>query len=399
MKAFYKRIVATATAAAVILTSTLVLGAPKGVSAATGGEKHTHKICCETAHGDCAHENVEFEPFSFEFDSEDSQYILRGQNLYLTENIEMPEKSRLFVEKGVTNICLNGFSITKNGDEIIDINIIDGEDAVLNICDCRGGGSIKAIPGSKEEYFECIRVIDGSVLNIYGGTISGGSDTCGIYIHSSSKNPVQAAKGGTVNIYGGKVYSEDNCAVYSDGKNNTVTVYGGEVSSDTWYSICADKGNDTVTICGGNASQSIYNDAGSTLEIKGGNVSSESDSAIYNFGSLIISGGDISSVNDCAIRNYNGGESEINSGNVSSEQDYAILNFNGARLEISGGNISSAESYAIQNNNGAESEINGGIVSSPIRNSAGGTLKIKDGEVRSENKGRRSEVRAIFGSV
>lgn len=55
----------------------------------------------------------------------------------MTKDIELTENQRIFVEKGTTNICLNGYSIKKEGDQIIDINNIGGEYAELNICDCK----------------------------------------------------------------------------------------------------------------------------------------------------------------------------------------------------------------------------------------------------------------------
>lgn len=112
------------------------------------------------------------------------------------------ENSRIFVEKGVSNLCLNGHSITKANGQIIDINQIDGQSAELNICDCAGTGKI--INTSPVSGYACIAVIDDSRFNLYGGCIDGGKLAGGA---------VCVWNNGTLNASGGEIISDMNPVV------------------------------------------------------------------------------------------------------------------------------------------------------------------------------------------
>ena len=124
---------------------------------------------------------------------------MRGKSYYLTKDIVLGENSRIFVEKGVSNLCLNGHSITKANGQIIDINQIDGQSAELNICDCVGTGKI--INTSPVSGYACIAVIDDSRFNLYGGCIDGGKLTGGA---------VCVWNNGTLNASGGEIISDMN---------------------------------------------------------------------------------------------------------------------------------------------------------------------------------------------
>lgn len=127
---------------------------------------------------------------------------MRGKSYYLTKDIVLGENSRIFVEKGVSNLCLNGHSITKANGQIIDINQIDGQSAELNICDCAGTGKI--INTSPVSGYACIAVIDDSRFNLYGGCIDGGKLAGGA---------VCVWNNGTLNASGGEIISDMNPVV------------------------------------------------------------------------------------------------------------------------------------------------------------------------------------------
>lgn len=195
VKILINRVISAVVAFAVTLSCILVFDMPQ--KAAAEGT-HSHKACAGTAHDGCTHGNIEFEPYP---DIENNGgIILRGKSYYLTKDIVLSENSRIFVEKGVSNLCLNGHSITKANGQIIDINQIDGQSAELNICDCVGTGKIENT--SETSGYACITVIDDSSFNLYSGGIDGGAQGGGIEVCNSAS---WIGAGGTANIYGGSV--------------------------------------------------------------------------------------------------------------------------------------------------------------------------------------------------
>ncbi len=376
MKTTSKRITAIVTAA-VTLTVCMVFDVPERIAAAAE-ETHSHKLCGGTEHDGCTHGDIEFQPLTYTFTDDKPQWIIRGQNVYLTSDIEMPDDGRLFVEKGVTNLCLNGYSIKKNGDEIIDMNNIGGEYAELNICDCKGGGGIVNTSVSGEEDLSCIAAIDNVTLNVYGGTIDGGKSAAAIDSHKTT-----GQKGGDVNIYGGEIKAEDGCGIYLfDDANASLSVYGGEITSgENGYSIYSRSSGNTVTVCGGNISGTIRNNSDSTLKIEDGNVSSTQYFAIDNYGLFDLSGGSISSSgSDSTIENC--GTINITGGSVSGDVTYEIINYKGT-VTISGGTVEGSK-YLLWNKTNASADIKGGELIGENYDCFwnNGTLSISGGEIK-----------------
>lgn len=377
MRPIFKRIAAAFTAAALTICLMPEISKP---TAAAAEEKHTHKVCGGLTHDGCTHEDIEFEPFAFTFDENTPQCIIRGKSVYLTGDIELNDNNRIFVEKGVTNLCLNGHSIKKGGsfgDCIIDINTIDGVPAELNICDCKGGGSIiNTSTAEREEYYGLISVLDDSVLNLYGGTIDAGLYCTAVTVNDTG-SPL---KSGPVNIYGGKIKAGDGhgLCLYEDA-NAALFVYGGEITSDGGFSIISNAGN-TAAIYGGNISATVKNRRGSTLTIDDGTVSSGTSYAIDNYGSLYISGGSISSKADTTIENV--GTTEITGGTISGESAYVITNYKNADLKISGGTFNAA-TYLLYNRASASADIKGGRLVGGTEYCFwnNGTLNISYGEI------------------
>lgn len=428
MKKNIKKITSLVIAFVIIFTSAVAFNIPKMVASAGG--THVHKACIGLTHEGCTHEDIEFEPYPG-----DTGMIIRGKNYYLTKDIVLGENDRIFVEKGVSTLCLNGHSITKDNGQIIDINNIDGQKAELNICDCTGTGTIKNI--SLSNSYACINVIDDSTLNMYSGTIDGG---IGSGIHAEVSEGDWTGSGGSVNIYGGRILSDDNACIYlshvtgcgcwDDEKapctyphyTNSLSVYGGELRSSGYFTInVLGKGN-KVSICGGKiiGSADLYD----TLKIKcedadvsisGGEVISEKYDAVYMLqGTLKISGGIINSTsnaifnsedceicidggvinggtkinsnskNDSAIRNY--GTLKISNGTINGTGIYAIKNHKDAVFEISGGTIDTSQ-YALYNMSDGLADIKGGSLTTTGYYSVwnNGTLNISGGEIKASN--------------
>lgn len=428
MKKIIKKITSLVIALVIIITSAVAFNIPKMVASAE--VTHIHKACIGLTHEGCTHEDIEFEPYPG-----DTGMILRGKNYYLTKDIVLGENDRIFVEKGISTLCLNGHSITKDNGQIIDINNIDGQTAELNICDCTGNGRIENI--SDTNGYACINVIDDSTLNIYGGTIDGGAVGSGIHAEISEG---WTGNGGAVNIYGGAIQAKDNACIYLchvtdcgcwNDENapclyppctNSLSVYGGEMHSSGYFTIDVLGKGSKVSICGGKiiGSADLYD----TLKIKcedadvsisGGEVVSEKYDAVYLLqGTLKVSGGIINSPsnaiynsedceicidggvinggtkinsnskNDSAIRNY--GTLKISNGTINGTGIYAIKNHKDAVLEISGGAIDTSQ-YALYNISGGLADIKGGSLTTTGYYSVwnNGTLNISGGEIKASH--------------
>lgn len=418
-------------ALAVMLTA-VVFDVPEKMSAAAE-ESHSHKVCVGTAHDGCTHENIEFKPYP---NDSDKAIVFRGDSFYLTEDIVLSGNSRFFVEKGVANLCLNGHSIKKDNGQIIDINNIDGQQAELNICDCQGTGTIKNT--SDVSGYACVTVIDGTKFNLYSGNVDGGDNGCGIEICNSQS---WTQNGGIVKIYGGKIQTNNNSAIWVRDKGCSLSIYGGEIKSENYFTLCTGNENEgenstiniyggkiigssdiydtvrlqgkdsTVTINGGEVISdkfnavdcwkgdlkitggtikaggcAIWNSKNRNVRIEGGTIQAESKpensykSAIINYGSLKISGGNVTGNGSYAIQNYDNGSLEIEGGNIKGA-GYALYNRKDGSAIIKGGNLSSTNGYYAVWNNG-NLDISGGKINAsytPVTNH--GTLNISSGEI------------------
>ena len=129
---------------------------------------------------------------------------LSGGNVYLTGDATPTETITV---TGTVNLCLNGHSITSSADYAIEVS--DG--AVLNLCDCKGSGTVS---GDDVGIYS-----EGGTVNVYGGTVNG--EYQGIYNYYENS---------TVNIYGGTV---NGVIEIADG---SVTVSGGIIDAIFNYS-------------------------------------------------------------------------------------------------------------------------------------------------------------------
>lgn len=160
-----------------------------------------------------------------------------------------------------------------------------------------------------------------------------------------------------------------------------------------------------------NNSNVIVNEG--TIDIKNGDITSESGKAIYNKGTVTIDGCNLLSRTVNTVVNVSGssltvnGESTIsslstanatisnqsnstviiNNGTISAVTKEAVNNLAGAKLYVNGGTITS-DSYRGVTNKG-EVEVSGGIVKSTsnqgINNASGATIKITGGTIKSSS--------------
>lgn len=382
MNKLIKKVVSAVTALAVTLSVAVMFDVPEKISAAAE-ESHSHKVCVGTAHDGCTHENIEFEPFP-----DDATTILRGKNYYLTKNIELSGLQRIFVEKGVTNLCLNGYSImsVKETDgEVIDINQIDYQTAELNICDCKGGGKIGST--SENAQYSCISVIDESTLNIYSGTVDAGAAD-GIHINNFEDDKGDN-KGGTVNIYGGTIQSDNGAAIYIHHPDTALNVYDGKICSSGNNAIYTEGERSTVSICGGEVigSASDYyalkvSNESSSVTISGGSVIGENYGAVYcQNGTLNVSGGEIiGNASDGYALRVNGEDASANiSGGSVIGKNYRAAYCQKGTLNITGGEVKTEDATGTCIYNMDTLVISGGTVSCDgyyaVFNSDGGSLR------------------------
>ncbi len=191
------------------------------------GLPHEHPICGKTcSHTDNEHTNIEWKPVS------DLDAITGAGNYYLTQDVT---SSKTWTCSSNVNLCLNGHSITRNGDGNA-INVT--QNATFTLCDCDGSnaGNGKII-GSSGRYG--VKIESNGTFFMYSGSISGKGT--GVEVSSYSKFNMYggAIEGNTwhgvrnygiFNMYDGVIKGNDRCGVYNT--ENTFNMYGGSITGN-----------------------------------------------------------------------------------------------------------------------------------------------------------------------
>ncbi len=399
-----KKIISVLTAFCLML---IMFELPEKAIAAAGGSggAHVHKACNGLAHDGCNHEDITYEPFP----DYETAHIFRGKSYYLTDDVVIDTSTdqgrRFFVEEGVTNICLNGFSIKKAGGEIIDIDYVRSRSATLNICDCRGGGKIENTlnDDSDDAFYAAVSVINDCELNVYGGTIDGGEKGVGVRL---AKNSTDLA-GGTANIYGGAIKAADNFGVWLCDTDTSLNVYGGSITSTGCCAISVEDERCSVSISGGevigsaNGDEAIYiKGENAKVTISGGSVIGENHTAIRCVkGTLEITGGEVKLEKASGSAITNKAAFVLSGGKITCKGNYAIENYGNANLTISGGTVK-ANSYILYNRPDGLASITGGNLLPDTYNFAwnNGTLNISGGIFGAENSGTEKYI-SNFGTL
>lgn len=199
---------------------------------------------------------------------------------------------------GNVNICLNGHKL--------EACIVPNDNAVLNICDCRGGGTITNSGG----HVICYKN-NNITVNIYGGTLETPYDKANTIVDFEDKT------GNILNIYGGTVKHSGTGSVTAIGSRTlTVNLYGGEVAAAKADGIVVRNGklnlcgNTKITVPTGYDSIKVYNkeliDANG---YSGGNISilceelSDRDTVVKNVSDTTAAKFTLSDKNDnCVLK-------------------------------------------------------------------------------------------------
>ena len=200
---------------------------------------------------------------------------------------------------GQVYLCLNGCTLSYSGYVFSDSDSIGGmilldDEAVLNICDCKGGGSIVYDHNSSTWRKSTILVKGKSTLNLYGGSVikENGTETTAVDLNYYA--------GANFHMYGGKVENRstknayNTYAVYVGGKpgdqvkRSDVKLYEGEVGS-RGYGIRVFIASPSILVAGGKIESDntaiAVGDASLTLQGKPIIKTTEDDSAAIKVGS------------------------------------------------------------------------------------------------------------------
>ena len=415
------------------------------------------------------------------FNQKNATLKITGGSIQSEKNGAVYNKGTLEVTGG----AIEGYSaIVNEGTATVGgtVQLFNNEQEYVTISN-RNGASLTITGGTIEaKNSNVIRNEAEGTINITGGNLSSqGSNAISnfgtIQISGTAKvtnseglnTPTIANIGSAdLTIKGGSVQTENHIAIYNTAES-TLTITGGNIQSKTSggvynegilgitggtveginaivnegranvggtvqllnkgqnYAIISNRNNATLTLTGGtlvaNSSNVIKNDAGGTVNIKGGNLRSDVN-AISNYGKMEISGTaqitNDGTLNTPAIANNSGASLTITGGTIKSENHMAIYNARGSTVEITGGSIQSKyntvnnsgtmkvggtaqitndgikvgsqETYPnIYNQNGATLTVEGGTItsenSSAIHNCSGATLRISGGNIRAKKSG------------
>lgn len=186
---------------------------------------------------------------------------------------------------------------------------------------------------------------------------------------------------------------EMSCTVFNPA-NGMIKLSGATVKSEKFYAVINQGTSSKLIMSGG----SVSSDSGSALgnygiiEISGGTVYSKTGLAVNTAGngsSVTVSGGTVNSLSGYGIANMgNGSTVTVTGGTVSSESGYAIANYNTCKVNLSGGTVSSITGVGIANMKGGNAAIsNGATVNATSGNAifSNGKLAVSGGTIHSDS--------------
>ncbi len=235
MKRLFSLLMATVLAAALLPADLRVKAAAIDTAINAAGDSNT------VEEADHVHDEITFTAWS-----DPTSLPTEAGHYYLTVNVML--SSKWYAAPGVTDICLNGHSITGQTELAGD----ESGQVVLDLYDCKEAGALTVSGGtllniSSNAVFnmyggsisgcdhsgECIRVMsDTSVFNMYAGTVT---DNSGSYIVNGA---------GHFNMYGGSVSNNSGIGVNTANfsisgspviRNNKVTSDGTETEKNVWF--------------------------------------------------------------------------------------------------------------------------------------------------------------------
>ena len=262
---------------------------------------HSHPVCGKT-HIDIGDHTGTCEDVTWtewngnDMDAETRDIQLTTGYYYLSDNVTPTSTIHIV---GQVCLCLNGCTLSYSGLVSSDSDSIGGmilldDGAVLNICDCKGGGSIVYNYDSSTWRKSTILVKGESTLNLYGGSVikENGTETTAVDLNYYA--------GANFHMYGGKVENRstrnayNTYAVYVGGKpgdqveRSDVKLYEGELGS-RGYGIRVFNVSPSILVAGGKIESDntaiAVGDASLTLQGKPIIKTTEDDSAAIKVGS------------------------------------------------------------------------------------------------------------------
>ena len=303
------------------------------VTTAYAEDEHKHCLCATedgTHKGECNGTDVIWTPYS-------GGSVERGtadnpKYYYLTNNVEIKSGWQLTAQCKYIVICLNGYSITSESGQTI--NITSGGE-IFTITDCKPAGQQGKITHTEGNGVGVF--VNNSIFNMYGGCISGNTNTSG--------NGGGVSVVGTFNMYGGTISENTGASgggvrVGSDNIRGTFNMYGGTISGNT-----ADVYGGGVFVSTG-AKFTMSGDASITANTAGGADSDSYGGGVYSKGTFNLNGGTITN-------NKADGKGNVKGGGVCS---YGTFNVSGN--PIVSGNAKINETQSVDNVESSEKDIN-----------------------------------------
>ena len=202
----------------------------------SNGELHVHRLCGTANCTLTYHENVLWTAINTEAELRAIKGGTDMQSYYLTDNIKLNDTS--WNPTGFISLCLNGHSITANGN--FDAITVGSEDSStagdLHVCDCTGNGKITH---AEDKTGRGVYVHPRSSFHLWGGSITGNStnDCGGVYLNGGfgylsggSITNNSANEGGGVAIRTASFHNPDT-------QNSRISgyfyMYGGTITGNT----------------------------------------------------------------------------------------------------------------------------------------------------------------------
>ena len=203
----------------------------------SNGELHVHRLCGTANCTLTYHENVLWTAINTEAELRAIKGGTDMQYYYLTDNIKLNDTS--WNPTGFISLCLNGHSITANGN--FDAITVGSEDSStagnLHVCDCTGNGKITH---AENKTGRGVYVHPRSSFHLWGGSITGNStNDCGGgvylnggfgYLSGGSITNNRANEGGGVAIRTASFHNPDT-------QNSRISgyfyMYGGTITDNT----------------------------------------------------------------------------------------------------------------------------------------------------------------------
>lgn len=202
----------------------------------SNGKLHVHRLCGTANCTLTYHENVLWTAINTEAELRAIKGGTDMQYYYLTDNIKLNDTS--WNPTGFISLCLNGHSITANGN--FDAITVGSEDSStagdLHVCDCTGNGKITH---AEDKTGRGVYVHPRSSFHLWGGSITGNStnDCGGVYLNGGfgylsggSITNNSANEGGGVAIRTASFHNPDT-------QNSRISgyfyMYGGTITGNT----------------------------------------------------------------------------------------------------------------------------------------------------------------------